>query len=208
MELKQKVRELIEDVSAQRIAAVYAQALHDAAAAENQADDVYEELRSLVQDVYPRDVDFERFLASAAIGRAHKEALIDKVFKDRASPLFVKLLHVLNNHGRLELVRVILKEYRELRDRLARRVRVHISSAVPLADAQRDGIAAEVRRVLQLEPIVETSVDPHLLGGVVLRVEDWLYDGSLRTRLEKIRKNLMESCSHEIQSGRDRFRSD
>jgi F-type H+-transporting ATPase subunit delta len=207
-DLKEQAKEMLEDVSAQRIASVYAQALNNAAQQENQADSVYEEVRALIEDVFAREADFEKFLASGAIGRDHKEAMIKKLFEGKGSPLFIEFLLVLTKHGRLDLLRVILKEYRELRDRLARRVRVSLSTAVPLPDDQRDKIVGDIRRVLSLEPVVETSVDPDLLGGVVIRVMDFLYDGSIRTRLEKLRKNLIESSSHEIQSGRDRFRSD
>lgn len=205
-DIKELEKELRGDVSAQRIAAVYAQALHGAAGAA-QADEVYEELQALVRDVFPRQPDLERVFGSGAISRHHKEALIRKAFTGRASELFTNFLLVLNRHERLELVRVIMKAYRELRDKVAKRVRVHITSAVSLPDEQRDRIAADIRRITELEPIVEQQVDPALLGGVVIRVEDYLYDGSLRTRLAHIQKHLIERCSHEIQSGRDRFRN-
>jgi F-type H+-transporting ATPase subunit delta len=51
-------------------------------------------------------------------------------------------------------------------------------------------------------------VDPSLLGGLVVRTGDYVYDASVRTRLETIRKQLIERSSHEIQTGRDRFYAD
>jgi F-type H+-transporting ATPase subunit delta len=62
-----------------------------------------------------------------------------------------------------------------------------------------------IREAFQLEPIVQSQVDPDLLGGVVVKVGDWLYDASVRSRLESIRNQLIAKGSHEIQSRRDRF---
>ena len=61
--------------------------------------------------------------------------------------------------------------------------------------------------MLRREPVLELTVDPTLLGGLVVRVGDNLFDGSVRTRIDTLRKQLIERSSHEIQSGRDRFSS-
>ena len=65
----------------------------------------------------------------------------------------------------------------------------------------------QLRDLWQREPILESAVDPDLLGGLVVQVGDWLYDASVRTQLETLRNQLITRSSHEIQSGRDRFSS-
>ena len=55
--------------------------------------------------------------------------------------------------------------------------------------------------------MLATKIDPDLLGGLVVRVGDWLYDASVRTQLETIRNQIIARSSHEIQSGRNRFSS-
>jgi F-type H+-transporting ATPase subunit delta len=82
---------------------------------------------------------------------------------------------------------------------------VQVRSAVPLADDQADRLRQQLRESLRLDPVLRTEVDPKLLGGIVVKVGDWLYDASVRARLDSIRKQLIERSSHEIQSGRDRF---
>jgi F-type H+-transporting ATPase subunit delta len=62
-----------------------------------------------------------------------------------------------------------------------------------------------MRDVFQLEPVIETNIDEGLLGGMVVQVGDWLFDGSVRTRLEQLRKQLMVRRNYEIQGRRDRF---
>jgi F-type H+-transporting ATPase subunit delta len=197
--------EPIADVSAQRVARVYAEALLNAAEKQGQSEQVLESLESLIRDVFSAEPQLEAFLQSSAVGRERKAQLIDKVFEGKASQVFVDFLKVLNQHERLDLLRPILRAAKELRDQRAKRIRVEVRSAVPLADAQTNRLVEQLRANLKLEPVLQTEVDPDLLGGVVVKVGDWLYDASVRARLDSIRNQLIERSSHEIQSGRDRF---
>ena len=195
-------------VTAQRIARTYAEALYRAANEQGQADAIYEELESLQTDLLGIREDIWLFFANPTINRHHKQAAIEKLFKGRASPLFYNFLQVLNEHERLELLRVIRAEYRKLLDERDRILRVPVRTAVPLADDQRQRLEEGLRNYFQMNPVLEPSVDPELLGGLVVRIGDMVYDNSVRTKLDKIRNDLIASSSHEIQSRRDRFSSE
>jgi F-type H+-transporting ATPase subunit delta len=199
--------EHVADVSAQRIARVYAEALLNAAEQKNDVDNVAEQLESLVQDLFRADLQFEEFLASGAISRQDKERVLRDVLGPRAGETFLNFLLVVNRHERLGLVRPILLAFRALRDERARRIRVQVRSAVPLPDDQRQRLQQELHDSFRLEPVLETAVDPELLGGLVVRVGDWVYDGSVRNQLHNIRNQIIERSSYEIQSGRNRFRA-
>lgn len=209
MELDQQpdiaARPVSADVGAQQIAGVYAEALFNAAEKAGQADDVYAELKDLVDHVADQDPQLAAFFQSGTIGRDRRGEVLRKAFDGRSSALLFNFLMVLNEHERLDLLKPIRAMYRRLRDRRARRVRVQVLSAVPLADDQRRKLEQEVRDALRLEPVLETSIEPDLIGGLIVRAGDWVYDGSVRTRLDTLRKQLIERSSHEIQSGRDRF---
>ena len=193
------------DVGAQRVARVYAEALLKAAEKQGQVEDVLDELATLVGEVFRKDPQFEEFLASGAIGRDRKAQVIRGVFEHRASSVFFNFLMVLNNHDRLGLLRPIRAAYQELYDERARRIRVVVRTAVPLPDDQRARLQQELHDTFHLEPVLETRVDPDLLGGMVVRVGDWLYDASVRTQIENLRNQLIARSSYEIQSGRNRF---
>jgi F-type H+-transporting ATPase subunit delta len=193
------------DVGAQRVARVYAEALLNAATKKGQADEVLQEMTALVHELFRTEPQFEAFLASGAIGRERKAHTIRKLFAGRASEVFANFLLVLNAHERLDLLRVILAEARELHNQRTGRVRVLVDSAVPLPEDQRERLRQELRTTLRREPLLETRVDPGLLGGIVVRVGDWLYDASVRTQLETIRNQLIARSSYEIQTRRDRF---
>jgi F-type H+-transporting ATPase subunit delta len=195
----------VADVRSQQIARVYAEALLNAAAAHGEEDAVLDELRALVADVFRERPEFEQFLASLAIGRDRKEAVIRDTFTGKASERFLNFLLVLNQHDRLELLRAVYAEAVRLREQRKGQMRVHVKSAVPLADAQRDRLVGELRALFGREPILHQAVDPDILGGLEVRVGDWLYDASVRTQYINIRNQLFESASHEIQSRRDHF---
>jgi F-type H+-transporting ATPase subunit delta len=200
--------ELLTDVGAQRVARVYAEALYRAALQQNQTREVLEELDSLVRDVFPALPDLEHFLASGAISRERKPQVIRDTLGRQASPLFLNFLLVLNDHERLGLVRPILVEYRELYNRRTGHIRVLVRSAVPLPEDQQQRLRQELHALYHREPILDIRIQPDLLGGLVLQVGDWVYDGSVRSRLNNLRNQLIERSSYEIQHGRDRFRSD
>ena len=195
------------DVGGQRIARTYAEALLNAAEKQNQANETLEEFDALIGTVLHGKPALEKFLSSLAVGRHIKRAVLSSTFMGRASELLTNFLLVVNDHDRLDLLRSILAAYREEYERRTERLRVQVRSAAPLPDDQRERLVSELRAALKREPVLETKVDPDLLGGIVVRVGDYLFDGSVRTRIENLRKQLIERSSHEIQSGRDRFSS-
>jgi F-type H+-transporting ATPase subunit delta len=193
------------DVRAERIAKVYAESLYAAAEKAGQLEPVLTEYESLVRDVLQADPRLEVLFSSAALGRYARSDALAKAFKERANPTLYSFLQVLNSHERLELLRPIARALREMFEERARRVRVFVTSAVPLSDQEMTRIAEGVRTVMKLEPIMVPSVDAALLGGVKIRIGDKQYDATVRTRIENLRNQILASSSHEIQSRRDRF---
>ncbi|HKI31288.1 MAG TPA: ATP synthase F1 subunit delta [Gemmataceae bacterium] len=188
--------ETVLDAGSRRVSRVYAEALLDAAQKRDQLPQVLEEFTSLLDDLFRADPQFEAFLASGAISRKPKAEVIHRAFDGRASDTFRNFLLVLNDHQRLELLRGIYEAVRELYDERSGRMRVVVNSAVPLPDDQRERLLHELREKYRKEPVLTIRVDPALLGGLVIRVGDWLYDGSVRMRLDNIRKQLIERGSH------------
>ena len=114
-------------------------------------------------------------------------------------------------HGTIQrrgdkVVQVSLPSCRVSREGVGKQ-RVQIKSAQPLSDSARDRIRQRLAASLPFDPILETQVDPSLIGGIVIRVADTVYDSSLATRVEQLRERIQQRSLHEIQSGRDRFSS-
>ncbi|MBM4068392.1 MAG: ATP synthase F1 subunit delta [Planctomycetes bacterium] len=198
-------QEHVADMSAQRIAHVYAEALLNAAEKQGQVDFVLEELDSLVNDVLSANPAFEVLLSGAAMGRKARAEILEQVFASRASEIVYNFLQVLNDHERLDLLRAVRHAIRDLHDTRSGRVRVQVQTAAALPEDQVSRLRDELRTVFHVEPILETHIEPALLGGLRVRIGDWQYDASVRTQLESIRQQIIARSSHEIQGRRDRF---
>lgn len=208
IEVPENLKQLAaHDVGAEKVARVYAGALLDQAVKQGQEQEVEDDLRALILQVFLPHPEIEEFLVSSAIGREEKAKLIDSTFGGRANELLVNFLQVLNEHDRLELVRPSAALFRQLLEDRRGQIRVQVRSAVPLTAEEEQRLLGELHQAFQIQPVLEKAVDPELLGGLVVRVGDWLYDASVRTRLETLRNQIIESSSHEIQIGRDRFRN-
>jgi F-type H+-transporting ATPase subunit delta len=197
---------VLEDPSAKAVARVYAVAYLDAAASSGESNPV-EEFASFHEDVLARQPEFAELLDSQAIGPDQKLGLIERVIVPKASPLFGNFLKVLARHNRLDLLPYVLEEVTLEHERRTNQKRVLVKSAKPLTDAHWNEIKDRLRSQLGFEPIVQSSVDESLLGGVVIQIGDTVYDSSLRTRVRSLRDRLRERYLNEIQSGRNRFSS-
>ncbi|HEY7426339.1 MAG TPA: ATP synthase F1 subunit delta [Gemmataceae bacterium] len=184
------------DDATRHVARVYAEALLAAADKRQQISEVLEELEFLAHDLVPRDPSIRAFFGGAVIGRERKRDVLRRAFEGKVNDLLYNFLLVLNDHDRLGILRAVAVALRDIHERRAGRMHVTVSAAAPLADDQQERLRQELRDKFGREPILSLRVDPDLLGGLVVRVDDWVYDGSVRARLQRIQNQLIERSSY------------
>jgi F-type H+-transporting ATPase subunit delta len=200
--------ELAADVGVEKIAAVYAEAFLNAVSTNNKsADDAVAEFDSFVVDVLDVNEKFEGVLRSAIVSADAKSAMITRVFADQASPVFLSFLKVLARHSRLDIIRAIHREVRKLDDKRCGRIPVVVTTATELPQEAFAGLAERLRVKLGGKPMIRNAVDPDVIGGIVIRVGDTIYDASIASQLLNVRQTIIDRSTHEIQSRRDRFRN-
>jgi F-type H+-transporting ATPase subunit delta len=175
-----------------RLARIYAESL--LVAAGKQGPDVPEavgaELAALAAEV-AKNPDIAAFLGNPTISKRVKDAALAPALQG-ASELLRGLLGVLAQNARLDLFRNIVSEYRRLLDVRAGRIPVWVTAAVALTDAQRSELVSNLRELLgSQDPVLRVSIDPELLGGLVVRVGDSVIDTSVRSRLQSLRSLLL-----------------
>lgn len=133
--------------------------------------------------------------ASPVVSTAKKRTVIETLFSERVSPVFLQFLLLLNSKGRGGLVSDILKEYARLRDRQLGIVEADASAAMALSKEEVEGLRKKLSGLVGADVRLNVDVDPALLGGVVVKVGDTVYDGSLKRRLSVL-KSQLEGRSH------------
>jgi F-type H+-transporting ATPase subunit delta len=105
------------------------------------------------------------------------------------------LISLLLHRERLELLPDIARAFHERLNRMRGIAVAEVTTAVPLDDSSRAQLAARLTRYVGQQIEMETAVDPAIMGGVVVRVGDLLLDGSVRGRLEALRRRLAATGS-------------
>ena len=193
------------DIGAERIARVYAQAIIEAADRKGCRSQVLGELAALVREVLPRVPKARDVLASPRIGADEKARLIDSLTKGRTLPTTAHALHVLARHGRLGLLGEVVAAAERLAAQLEGRKQATFTTAMPLAAAEQSRIVAEVEKAVAATLAPTFAVDPDIVGGLVVRIGDTVYDQSVATALVRLGERLKQRSIHEIQYGRDRL---
>ena len=204
-DLRTRIPSVMEDPGARSVAKVYSHAYLETAAGAGGVEPALEELGSFVTDVLGANPEFDHMLRTQELNVEAKLQLLEKVVVPRSTSLFANFIRVVAHHDRLELLPLIhdlaVRE-NELRQS---QQRVQITSACELSHETLESIRQKMATALSTQPILETRVDPSLLGGMLIRVGDTVYDGSLKTQVKQLRVLLRERCLNEIQRGRDRF---
>jgi F-type H+-transporting ATPase subunit delta len=197
--------ENVMDVTIEQVARVYAKAFLGFAAKTSDADALVQELKSIVVDVLDRFPKLEEVLKSSLISPEQKEALLDRLFSKGASTRVTNFLKVLARHGRLELLRPISRQTEKLFTELSGVADVDIRVAAALDDDIRKVIEARVEKAIGKKPRCHVTVDPNLIAGIVVRVGDRVFDGSLHTHLENARRAMIDRATDQIETRPDRF---
>jgi F-type H+-transporting ATPase subunit delta len=193
------------DPAKQRLGTVYAKALLGAAEKAGQSDQVLEELDALVADVLDKQPDFDEALRTPRITPEAKLQLLDRVFAGRVSPLLLNFLKVAAQHERLDTLRAIQRAARKLYNEMRGRVEVLVQSAAPISNQLRLNISTRLREMLGRDVVLHSEINPELLGGLVVRVGDTVYDGSLAGKLKSMEAVTLEQATQRLRESVDRL---
>ncbi len=130
-------------------------------------------------------------LKNAALPNERRVQLVGELATRGMGEEGKNLARLLVEAGRTEIAAELADEYERLADGAQGRLRATVTTAVPLSEADRKGLAERVGRRLGAQVRLDSRVDPRLLGGLVLQVGDRLYDASVATRLQQLRRRLI-----------------
>lgn len=193
------------DLNSQRIAAIYGKAIFDAAVSQSNRAQVIEQLDSLVDDVLDPTPQLSALFANPMIAADQKMDLIQSIFSGRALPLVLSFLEALAKHGRLNHLRAIVDHVHQLKNEADNVQSVGVTTAFPLSDELADRLRESIGSLRGCRVELEPQVDPRMLGGVVLRIGDTVYDGSIKAGLNRLRKEISQGVLEAIESDHEKF---
>jgi F-type H+-transporting ATPase subunit delta len=135
-----------------------------------------------------------RVVGSPAVPVQARRDVIGALLRTRVSPPVVKLVLLLSERGRVDILPAVSSEYRRLLNRERGVVEARVTSAIPLEAAEIEALRDRIAGTAGATVDLTTAVDPALIGGLTVRVGDTLIDASVRGRLERLRERLTEGA--------------
>ncbi len=147
-----------------------------------------------VAQLVTNDITVRRFLESPRVPVAAKNEILRKAFQDRMPRLMVRYLEALVKNRRQLLIPQIASEYATLVDESLGRVRAEVTLAREPEPGEVAAIAASLSTTLGRTAVAQVRVNPDIIGGVIVRVGDYVKDGSVRRRLGLLKSKLVQQA--------------
>jgi len=170
-----------------RVASRYVKSLLGLAVERGVLEEVNEDMRMFVR-VCSSNRDFVNMLRSPIIRHEKKKAVLEKLFKGRVNSLTFDIIEILTRKNREPLLPAIAKEFNVEYNIFKGIGKATVTTTVPMDAALRAEIEAVVKQLSNKSTIeLVENVDPGLLGGFVLNVEDRQIDASIKSKLKHLR---------------------
>jgi F-type H+-transporting ATPase subunit delta len=146
---------------------------------------------SALAEVVAGPSGFAAALNHPLVTAAQKEGLVRKVLADASCPLLTDFLLLLLKRHRFPFFSLIVEEFQRLYDAARSMVCVQLKSAVPLSAAETARLTPALERLVKGTVKIIATVDPSIMGGLVINFQDKLLDASVKTRLRGLQEKMM-----------------
>ncbi|MEW6375343.1 MAG: ATP synthase F1 subunit delta [Thermodesulfobacteriota bacterium] len=167
----------------------YAQAAFELAIEKNELESWQEGLGKIAE--LTSDQELMSLLQNPRLLLAAKKSLLKERLGE-INPLAFNLAILLVSKDALRLAGNISQQYNELLDVHRGIERAKVTAASPLDDEDREAISSRLGEIVKRKVAIDAQVDPSIIGGFIARIGDTLIDGSIRQKLETLRRSLVE----------------
>jgi F-type H+-transporting ATPase subunit delta len=168
----------------------YANALADVALQQGAAEPVLKQLNDFV-DAYAASAELRNLLANPAVTGKEKHAVVEKISSRLgASKILRNFLFLLIDHRRTLMIPELAEAFKAVIRERESIAEAQVASAVELSEAQKKSLGRSLEKKTGKKIEAKFTVDKGLLGGVVVRIGDTVYDGSVKHRLNEMRAKL------------------
>jgi F-type H+-transporting ATPase subunit delta len=175
------------------IARRYAEAVFDIAQRQNTVDRTLDDIQGIAQLFSERKLSY--LLREPKIPAQRKETALRQALADKVLPTSLNLALLIVQRRLVEVMPNIAKELEQFVLNYRNQAVAEVTTAVPMNDAQSATVTRALEQKTGKHILLQTRVDPSILGGVVARVGDEIIDGSVRNRLHRLQQQLLSGIS-------------
>jgi len=177
----------------QAVVAPYAEALMSLAQEQNNLDAIARDVR-LIGETLADSVELNQLFASPLIGENVKKGVIEQVFGSQISAITKSFLLLLVDRKRIAFLTEIVKQFQALLRVIDKVALAEITSALKLSRQQEDTICDRVKAMTKSKSVeLEVTINPDLIGGVIIKVGSQVVDASIRGQLRRLKSSLTAS---------------
>lgn len=169
----------------------YAEALFELAARADQREEYGEAMEQMAR-LLAENSDVRLFLETPRIDVREKKKVLKSVLGEAVPKDVLNFIQITIDKRRQALLQGISRAYQDLLDEFMGRTHVEVTVARSYSEDDLDALTERLSALLGKRAVAHVRVKPEVLGGILLRTGDTVYDGTLRRRLEGIRRSLMK----------------
>ena len=168
----------------------YAQAIFEIALESNKLKDWQSNLTKVAKLM--QNEEFDGLAENPKVPFDLKKKLVEEQL-GKTSPMVLNLVYLLISKGKLRIADQISEEYDRLVNEHYGIKKAEVTTAIPLDNTEAEKLGQQLESLVGIKVSMNLKVDPDILGGFIARIDDSLIDGSIRNRLEMLKKRLAET---------------
>jgi len=169
----------------------YALALYKVAEEKGNVEQYLEELRNIVA-LINNDKDFLQLIKHPQVSTSSKKKLFEQVFKGKINDDLLSFLLVLIDKGRILQLDGKLKEMEKIHLEKNNKVVADVTTVIPLAGEERKDLIEKLEKKFNKKVLLEEHIDSSILGGVYVKVDNEVIDGTVKSKLEEMKKLMLK----------------
>ena len=175
----------------QKAARRYAKSLLEVSREQNQVEETHDDVE-LIHNTIKSSRDLFLFLRSPIVQRDKKQKVMLELFGDKVSDLTRMFIEILIRKEREQIIPEITEAFIDLYNELAGIQKVHVRAAEDMDDSGKDHLQKILEKKTGKKIQMEFKVDESLRGGLLVRIDDTVYDGSVKHKMEELENTFLE----------------
>lgn len=183
-----------EDIAFNKLIIVakrYSSALMKLASSDAELNGIYENL-VLVYETIDSSVEMKEFISHPSIAKSDKKEVLAEIFGNKISKDVLNFLYILLDRNRIFALGAVINSLRDLMNKKYNILVIRAISAVELSDEMKAKLKSKLETIYQKQINLDTKVDENLIAGMVLKIGDKIIDGSVKTRLDSMKRALIQ----------------